>query len=59
MREKSCAELVGRYHDFPLGIADASAVTAAKRLDTPTIAILDARHFHAVASPRFGHFEIL
>ncbi|MBO3681641.1 type II toxin-antitoxin system VapC family toxin [Streptomyces sp. NEAU-YJ-81] len=53
------AELVGRYHDFPLGITDASVMAAAERLDTPKIATLDARHFHAVASARFGHFEIL
>jgi hypothetical protein len=53
------AELVGRYRDFPLGLTDASVMVTAERLDTPKIATLDARHFHAVASPQFGHFELL
>ncbi|GAA2334376.1 type II toxin-antitoxin system VapC family toxin [Streptomyces violaceusniger] len=53
------AELVGRYHDFLLGITDASVMTAAERLDTPKIATLDSRHFRGVASSRFGHFELL
>jgi predicted nucleic acid-binding protein len=53
------AELIGRYRDFPLGITDASVMAAAERLDTPKIATLDTRHFHAVASARFGHFELL
>ncbi|MDF3294406.1 type II toxin-antitoxin system VapC family toxin [Streptomyces silvisoli] len=53
------AELVSRYRDFPLGVTDASVMTAAERLGTPKVATLDTRHFHAVTSSRFGHFELL
>jgi uncharacterized protein len=53
------AELVGRYRDFPLGLTDASVMVAAERLGTPKIATLDERHFRAVNSERFGHFELL
>ncbi|MFC0863373.1 PIN domain-containing protein [Sphaerimonospora cavernae] len=53
------AEFVARYHDFPLGITDASVMVTAERLSTPKIATLDSRHFHAVLSSRFGHFELL
>lgn len=53
------AELVGQYRDFPLGITDASVMAIAERLDTPRIATLDSRHFRAVVSKRFGHFELL
>ncbi|GAA3797925.1 type II toxin-antitoxin system VapC family toxin [Streptomyces chiangmaiensis] len=53
------AELISRYRDFPLGITDASVMAAAERLHTPKIATLDARHFHAVTSPVFRHFEVM
>jgi predicted nucleic acid-binding protein len=53
------AELISRYRDFPLGITDASVMAAAERLHTPKIATLDARHFHAVTSSAFGHFELM
>lgn len=44
--------------DDPDGITDASVMAAAERLGTPKIATLDTRHFLAVASERFGHFEL-
>ncbi|MDA0634723.1 PIN domain-containing protein [Nonomuraea sp. MCN248] len=53
------AELVAKYRDFPLGMTDASVMAAAERLDTPKIATLDARHFHAVTPRGFSHFELL
>jgi predicted nucleic acid-binding protein len=53
------AELVGRYRDFPLGLTDASVMVTAERMGTPKIATLDGQHFRAVASERFGHFELL
>lgn len=45
------AELVGEYHDLPLGTVDASVVTAAERLDAAEVATLDRRHF-TVVRPR-------
>lgn len=44
------AELVGRYHDLPLGTADASVIAAAERLSATTVATLDRRHFPVVQS---------
>jgi uncharacterized protein len=44
------AELVGRYHDLPLGTVDASVISAAERLGTTEIATLDRRHFTVVRS---------
>jgi predicted nucleic acid-binding protein len=37
-----------RHADTGLGLADASLVALAKRLETITIATLDERHFRAV-----------
>jgi uncharacterized protein len=52
------AELVGRYHDLPLGTADASVVAAAERLSVTTVATLDHRHF-TVVQPSFGPLHLL
>lgn len=52
------AELVARYHDLPLGTADASVVAAAERLSVTEVATLDRRHFDVVR-PRFGPFALL
>lgn len=41
-------ELMARYVDLPLGMADASVVAAAERLGVAEIATLDRRHFAAV-----------
>ncbi len=41
-------ELVGRYHDLPLGGTDASVIALAERLDTAHVATLDHRHFRVV-----------
>ncbi len=52
------AELVSRYRDLPLGTTDASVITTAERLSTPTIATLDHRHFTVVRS-NLGNLELL
>lgn len=52
------AELVGRYHDLPLGTADASVVAAAERLGITEVATLDHRHF-SVVRPLKGPFTLL
>lgn len=40
--------LVRRYASLPLGAADASVIAVAERLDVPTVATLDRRHFTVV-----------
>lgn len=52
------AELVGRYGDLPLGIVDASVVSAAERLGIIEIATLDRRHFTVVRS-NLGELTLL
>lgn len=42
------ADLMLRYRDFPLGVADASVVALAERYQAKEVATLDRRHFHAV-----------
>jgi predicted nucleic acid-binding protein len=44
----SAVEVAERYADSGLGLADASLVALAERLDTINIATLDERHFRAV-----------
>ncbi len=42
------AELMRQYLGFPLGVADASVIAVAERLDVSEVATLDQRHFRAV-----------
>jgi predicted nucleic acid-binding protein len=44
----SAVNIAERYADTGLGLADASLVALAQRLDTVDIATLDVRHFRAV-----------
>lgn len=44
----SAVKVAERYGDNALGLADASLVVLAERLDTVDIATLDERHFRAV-----------
>lgn len=53
------SELVRVYRSFPLGMTDASVIAAAERLQIPTIATLDARHFHAIKPRGIPHFDFL
>ena len=54
-----CRELVAKYRDLPLGLADASVVSTAERLGLQTLFTVDQRHFRAVQPRGFGHFVIL
>lgn len=53
------AELVARYHDFPLGTVDASVIAAAERLGITRIATIDRRHFSVVCPGHTPAFELL
>jgi predicted nucleic acid-binding protein len=53
------AEIVLRYRDLQLGLADASLVVLAERHGTHDILTLDERHFRAIAGPGGRPFRIL
>jgi predicted nucleic acid-binding protein len=53
------AQLVRRYHDFPLGTVDASVVALAERLNTDLIVTLDHRHFRAIRPRHVAAFRLL
>lgn len=53
------AELVARYHDLPLGTADASVIAAAERLNIAQVATVDRRHFSVVRPQHITAFELL
>ena len=52
-------ELISRYRDQEIGVADASVVVLAARYRTRTIASLDHRHFDVLRSLDGGYFEVL
>ena len=54
-----CRELVHRYRDLPLGLADASVIATAERLRLQRILTLDQRHFRTVKPSLFTHFVLL
>ncbi|CAN5744137.1 type II toxin-antitoxin system toxin ribonuclease C26 [soil metagenome] len=51
--------VVERYRDQQIGIADASLVVLAERLNTRRILTLDHRHFDVVRPRRGGRFSLL
>jgi uncharacterized protein len=51
-------EIIERYRDLELGLADASLVVLAERHGTADILTLDERHFRAVLGPRGRRFRI-
>ncbi len=53
------ADVIGRYRDLELGLADASLVVLAERHDILDLLTLDERHFRAVAGPRGRPFRLL
>lgn len=58
---RDAVAVANRYESMELGLADASLVALADRLQTTRVATLDERHFRAVrplAEPR-GAFELL
>lgn len=55
----TAAEVIERYRDLELGLADASLVVLAQRHDTLDLLTLDERHFRAVVGARGRPFRIL
>jgi predicted nucleic acid-binding protein len=53
------SEVIGRYRDLELGLADASIVVLAERHRTHDVLTLDERHFRAVDGPGGRPFRIL
>ncbi len=53
-----CRELIARYRNLDLGLADAAVVATAERLDIHRILTLDERHFRAVR-PKGGRSFLL
>ena len=53
------SEIILRYRDLRLGLADASLVVLAERYDTLDILTLDERHFRAVRGPGGRSFRLL
>jgi hypothetical protein len=47
-----CAELIEQYRDLDLGIADASVIATAERLEVYRILTVDERDFRAVRTAR-------
>ena len=54
-----CRELMVQYRDLPLGLADASVVATAERLQIQRVFTVDHRHFRAIRPRDWGHFIIL
>jgi uncharacterized protein len=52
-------EVIDRYRDLGIGLADASIVVLAERLGTERILTLDERHFRALRTSRGKAFTIL
>ncbi|HXI12199.1 MAG TPA: PIN domain-containing protein [Thermoanaerobaculia bacterium] len=52
-------EVVERYRDLKLGLADASIVVLARRFDSRDLLTLDERHFRAVRPQPRRSFRIL
>lgn len=52
-------EVIARYRDLEIGLADASLVVLAERYRTWDLLTLDERHFRAVAGPVGRAFRIL
>ena len=55
----ACAEVIERYEDLQIGIADASLVVLANRYRTTTILTLDRRHFDVLRPLNGDHFSLV
>lgn len=53
------SELVSTYSNVNLGVADASVITLAERLDTGTIATVDRRDFHIIRPRHVPFFTLV
>ena len=56
---RAAMELIERYRDLRIGIADASIVIIAARAGTNRILTLDERHFRAIRPLRGRAFQLL
>lgn len=56
---RKCRAVVEKYADQQIGIADASLVVLAERLDTTRILTLDRRHFGVLRTATRKKFQIL
>lgn len=56
---KAASEIINRYRDLDLGIADASLVVLANRYRTRTLLSLDRRHFSVVKPIDGGRFDLV
>lgn len=56
---ETCAEVVERYRDQDIGVADASLVVLAQRYGTHRLLTLDRRHFDVLRPLAGGRFAIL
>lgn len=52
-------ELIKKYRDLHLGIADGGVAAAAERLGIPRLLTLDERYFRAIKPTGFDHFVLL
>ena len=52
-------EIIDRYADLAIGLADASIVVLAERLGAHDLLTLDERHFRAVLGPHDKPFRLL
>jgi hypothetical protein len=55
----SAREIVARYGDLEIGLADASIVVLAERHGTRDVLTLDRRHFEALRGPGGRAFQLL
>jgi predicted nucleic acid-binding protein len=53
------AQLVEKYHDLPLGAADASVVALAERLRLDVVATIDRKHFGIVRPNHVASFTLV
>jgi len=56
---EQAAQVIGRYRDLRIGLADASLVVLAARAGTNRLLTLDERHFRAVRPLRGRAFTLL
>jgi predicted nucleic acid-binding protein len=54
-----CRELILQYRGLTLGLADATVVATAERLQIQRLFTMDQRHFRAIQPRGLGHFILL
>jgi predicted nucleic acid-binding protein len=54
-----CRELMEKYHDLPMDLADATLVALAEEMAVATIFTLDHRDFSVYRRKHRGHFTLL